>query len=293
VDQPAGACTGGAKRYPYELGGSICVAESSCPWPAERCGGCQTVESFINYNARWGRVRLEGGFAIVHDGPRDLCRVDAYGRAYPLNSTVPIGDWTYQGCGRNGQLCPPRRTTCPSPPPSTPPTPPPPGPTPNPGPTPASCPDLVCLYVCGHNGSMDSQTGTCNGEAHLHNIVVDNQPAATPQACERGCWVVIDSTPLFGVCLARGRCNGEQVPDGCGGRECEQPDGYAWSQVGGPSVPWQAQNGDNGRGYQIKVDTTQPGRYAFRECKAGPVDALGVPVATSGPECSVVEFDVH
>jgi hypothetical protein len=140
---------------------------------------------------------------------------------------------------------------------------------------------------------MDPNTGTCNGEAHLHNIVAYGQPASTPTACAQGCWVVVDSTPLFGVCLARGRCNGEQVPDGCGGRECEQPDGYAWSQVGGPSVHWQVQNGDNGRGYQIKVDTTQPGRYAFRECKSNPRDALGVAVNTSGPECSVVEFTVN
>ena len=256
-------------------------------------GVCQTVESSVNYNAKYDRVSLDAsGLALYHDGSRRVFLQDAYGRAYPPDGPPvrPFGDWTWVGPGRNGPLCPPRRTTCPSPLPSTLPSP---GPTPIPGPTPAACPDLVCLYVCGHNGSMDSGTGTCNGEARLHNIVVNGQPAATPQACERGCWVVVDSTPLFGVCLARGRCNGEQVPDGCGGRECEQPDGYAWSQVGGPNVHWQVQNGDNGRGYQIKVDTTQPGRYAFRECKSNPRDALGVPVNTSGPECSVVEFTVN
>lgn len=258
---------------------------------------CQSCEWQINYHARWGRARLnQNGLVTYFDGPDEKYQMDAYCRVLPLGAPNQpfFGDWTWTGFSRGREVCPPKRTACPTPPPSTPPsTPPSPGPGPSPGPSPASCPDLVCLYVCGHGGSMDPNTGTCNGEARLHNVVVNGQPAAVPQACERGCWVVVDSTPLFGVCLARGRCNGEQVPDGCGGRECEQPDGYAWSQVGGPSVPWQVQNGDNGRGYQIKVDTTQPGRYAFRECKSNPRDALGVPVNTSGPECSVVEFEVH
>lgn len=288
----SGACSGGATRYPFELGGSICLAESSCPWPAERCGTCQTVESFINYNARWGRVFLARGYATLHDGPDEKLQLDAYGRVYQagIQPVREFGDWTYLN------LCTPKRKVCPSPEPTTPPTPPPPGPTPNPGPTPASCPAFACI----------------DGKVHLAAGPGGMLPY--PTACV-GCRVVLDSTPHFERCLPVWQC-GEDHHGPCtfeghpahqshtcdpncseanpclAWRHCGDPRGPKWHKVSGPNVEWSVQEPGPDRGYQVMIQTPFSGTYVWQVCAASPRDELGVPVRVE-QECGTISFEVR
>lgn len=110
-----------------------------------------------------------------------------------------------------------------------------------------------------------------------------------PTACQ-GCRVVIDSTPLFEVCLARGRCNSE-FDLYCKGRLCEDARGYAWRQTGGPNTLWRIQEPGPDRGYQIVVDTPVSGVYRFEVCAANPIDTEGYPVQV-GQECNPITFEV-
>jgi len=286
--QPAGACSGGASRYPYELGGSICVAESACvprPGAGDKCpiagGECITAEAWINYHARWGRIRLnQFGLASYYDGPQELAQADAYGRVYQagIAPVRPFGTWDWTGNWRAVPICPPKRSTCPPsvPPPSTPPSVPPgpsPTPVPNPGPTPAACPALVCIH------------------AQVHLAAGPGGLLPSPTACD-GCRVVLDATPLFSVCLARGRCNAE-MDTYCHGRLCEDARGYVWHRIAGPATAWNIQEPGPERGYQALINTPVPGTYSFEVCAGQPLDTPGFPVVIGGPECNPISFEVR
>ena len=169
----------------------------------------------------------------------------------------------------------------------------PPPPDPNPDPIPNSCPELVCLY------------------AHVQNIVVGGRTVEQAEACERGCWVVLDSTPLFGRCNSNGRCNGEMHNSCDGGtghthspdpsdpgtcttyRKCEDPRGYTWRRVSGPETRWEPRNGDQGRGFQAKINTSESGTYVWEVCKDRPQDGLGIAVVAPPPDCTQVSFTVR
>ena len=166
----------------------------------------------------------------------------------------------------------PTPSASPSPSPSASPTPEP-SPTPNPGPTPASCPPLACIH------------------AQVHLAAGPGGLLPRPTACD-GCRVVLDATPLFEVCLARGRCNGEHDTY-CHGRVCEQDTGYAWRKVFAPvNVQWIVQEPGPDRGYQVVIQTPVAGAYAWEVCPSSPLDGEGQPV-TGSSACGRVEFEVR
>lgn len=149
-----------------------------------------------------------------------------------------------------------------------------PSPTPDPSPTPASCPALACIH------------------AQVHLAAGPGGLLPAPTACD-GCRVVLDSTPLFEVCLARGRCNSEHDTY-CHGRACEDPRGYVWRKAFAPAdVRWNVQQPGPERGYQVVIQTPVAGAYAWEVCAANPLDGEGQPVRLAGPECNRVRFDVR
>jgi hypothetical protein len=78
-------------------------------------------------------------------------------------------------------------------------------------------------------------------------------------------------------------------------RHCEDRRGSAWSQVGGPSVHFSVENGDEGRGYGLNIGPfTEPGNYSFRVCAPQDWrDEEGYAVPVQAGACSVVEFEVR
>ena len=248
---------------------SVCLAPSQCR--SERCSAgqdgcvleCRTLENMAFVNLRvdddganwwWNNDYLSDQNGII----------DAFGRryrrdVYPPTRNTYLSNWEWNG------ICPPARSVCPSPSPSPSATPTPgpgpsPTPTPQPGPTPASCPIWSASTsartrpdVPGHRRATARRLTTWPG-----------QRASGPTACAQGWRVVSTATPLLRGLFARGSCNGD-VPDVCGGASARSLTGTRGSQVGGPTWRGTCRTGPD-RGYQIKVDTTQPGRDAFREC---------------------------
>ena len=166
----------------------------------------------------------------------------------------------------------PSPTTPPEPSPTTQPSMPP-GPSPSSGPTPAACPSLACIH------------------ANVHLAAGPGGLLPGPTACD-GCRVVLDATPLFEVCLPRGRCNAEHDTY-CKGRACEDPRGYAWRKVFAPvNVQWIVQEPGPDRGYQVVIQTPVAGAYAWEVCPSSPLDGEGEPVTGNGA-CGRVEFEVR
>jgi len=156
-------------------------------------------------------------------------------------------------------------------------------PTPRPAATPATCPPVACFGVEVLQ-FMD---------AGFHTLPVQRQGDVYVGG-QVGGYVVLDSTPDFGRCGPRFRCNSE-LNEACGGRACEDPRGPRWRPVAGPAMPEAcAQNpgdcrpGVLARGYQLRARLPRAGTYTWEVCSAGFVDGEGV--AVPGDGCGRVTF---